>query len=69
MQDNLDKALEIIIETEKILSKLNEHSTDFLDSIKHALYHITMTTKLYILTKCHLNTDEVCTNLVFKYIY
>lgn len=63
MQDNLNKALEIINETKKMLSRLSEHSTNFLDSIKPALYHITLTTKGYILTKSHLNNSKVFIHL------
>lgn len=62
MHNHLDEALEIINQTEKILSKLTEHSTDFLNSIKQALYHITLSTKGYILTKRHINTKV-------RYIY
>lgn len=64
MQDRLDKSLEIINETEKLLSKLNKYSTDFLDSVKVALFHITLTLKGYIFTKCHLSI-KVCI-LVYK---
>lgn len=64
MQDHWDQALKIIDETENILSKLTEHSTDFLNSIKNALYHIILTMKGYVLTKCHLST-EVCISFKF----
>lgn len=68
MQDNLDKALEIINETEKILSRLAEYSTNFFNSMKPALHHITITTKGYIFTKIHLNNSKVFINLLFVYI-
>lgn len=68
IQDQLDQALKIINETENILSRLTEHSTDFLNSIKCAMYHITLTTKGYVLTKYRLSTEVSISIYVYAFM-
>jgi hypothetical protein len=68
MQDHLDNALEIINETEKILSshsKITENTTDFLDSISNALRHITLSTKGYVLVKSNKSTEVPIIQRIF----